>query len=223
MQRAMRLLGTATPGSRVDDLATLSIGECNRRLITLRGLMFGDTVEAISRCSSCGAELEFSFELPDVCHNPRSDDMNKKPFVKQGYTVSFRAPTSSDLLAVAAIPGMDAAREELFRRCIISARYRKKAIPADTIPPHVAEALEEWIAQIDPLADIRVNLTCSSCQTSWDETFDIGSFFWHEIHAAALRIMREVHELAMAYGWNEREILGMSPVRRETYLEMIGR
>jgi hypothetical protein len=32
-------------------------------------------------------------------------------------------------------------------------------------------------------------------------------------------LLDEVHVLARAYGWNEREILGLSAARRAAYLE----
>ena len=33
----------------------------------------------------------------------------------------------------------------------------------------------------------------------------------------------EVHALASAYHWHERDILALSPVRRQAYLELLGR
>ena len=53
-------------------------------------------------------------------------------------------------------------------------------------------------------------------------TFDIGAFFWSEIDAWAGRILQQVHVLASAYGWSERDVLALSPVRRQLYLGMVG-
>jgi hypothetical protein len=36
------------------------------------------------------------------------------------------------------------------------------------------------------------------------------------------RLLREVHTLALAYGWREADILNMSARRRRFYLEMAG-
>jgi hypothetical protein len=33
--------------------------------------------------------------------------------------------------------------------------------------------------------------------------------------------LRDVHELASAYGWRESEILALSPQRRQAYLELV--
>jgi hypothetical protein len=47
------------------------------------------------------------------------------------------------------------------------------------------------------------------------------SFFWNEIEAWACRVLHDVHTLAGAYGWSEREVLRLSPTRRQMYLEMV--
>jgi hypothetical protein len=50
--------------------------------------------------------------------------------------------------------------------------------------------------------------------------FDVVSYFWGEIEDWAMRLFRDVHSLAAAYGWSEREIIGMSARRRRLYLEL---
>ena len=55
----------------------------------------------------------------------------------------------------------------------------------------------------------------------WRAVFDIVTFFWSEIEAWACRILREVHILASAYGWCERDILALTSARRQFYLEMV--
>ena len=85
----------------------------------------------------------------------------------------------------------------------------------------IAEAVMERLAAADPQADVWIDLTCPACGRNWQEEFGILSFFWSEIHGWAARILREVHELARAYGWREAEILALSPWRRQAYLEML--
>ena len=78
----------------------------------------------------------------------------------------------------------------------------------------------EQIAASDPQADTRINLTCPECRHAWSEVFDIASFFWAEVDALARRTLREVNVLARVYGWAERDILALSPSRRQIYLAM---
>jgi len=46
-------------------------------------------------------------------------------------------------------------------------------------------------------------------------------FLWTEITSQARRLLHEVHLLATTYGWHEADILAMSAIRRQYYLEMV--
>jgi len=77
------------------------------------------------------------------------------------------------------------------------------------------------MASADPLAEIRLKFDCAECAHQWNESLDIVAFMWLEIEARARRLLTEVHALAAAYGWTEREILSLSEPRRSLYLEMV--
>ena len=78
------------------------------------------------------------------------------------------------------------------------------------------------MADADPQADVQLAMTCPTCGQTRKAAFDIASFFWSEIERWSLRMFREVHTLATAYGWREKEILGMSAWRRQVYLQLVG-
>ena len=50
---------------------------------------------------------------------------------------------------------------------------------------------------------------------------DAGAVLWDEIDARARALLGEVHLLAAAYGWTEREILALGAERRASYLSMV--
>jgi len=77
------------------------------------------------------------------------------------------------------------------------------------------------MATADPQAETELSLKCVECGLEWQEPFDIESFFWMEVQAWAMRTLREVHQLAAAYGWGEKEILKMHPRRRSLYLSLM--
>jgi hypothetical protein len=66
-----------------------------------------------------------------------------------------------------------------------------------------------------------MELCCPECGRRWEVVFDIGGFLWAEINDWAEHTLRTVHSLAEAYGWSEREILNLSPLRRQLYLGMV--
>jgi hypothetical protein len=85
------------------------------------------------------------------------------------------------------------------------------------LPQHALDALSQQIEKLDPQAEIRTALTCPACSHQWEVLFDIAGFLWTEINNWAERTLRSVNLLASAYGWTEREILSLSPVRRQLY------
>ncbi len=82
------------------------------------------------------------------------------------------------------------------------------------------EEIEAFLAKTDPQAETLIDLTCPACGHGWTVALDIGSFLWTRWNALAKRLLREVHVLARAYGWREPDILALSWIRRQAYLEM---
>jgi len=83
------------------------------------------------------------------------------------------------------------------------------------------ERIGESMAQADPLAEILLGFECPACLHNCSEALDLPTFLWAEIDALVRRLLLEVHTLASAYGWSEREILSLSDARRRLYLEMV--
>ena len=116
---------------------------------------------------------------------------------------------------------LDGARATLLTGCIASATRDGEVIEASALPSEVLDTVVARLRQLDPQADVALDLTCPQCQHGWREPFDIVTFFWSEVAVAARRLLVEVHDLASAYGWSESEILHLSPARRDAYLEML--
>jgi hypothetical protein len=108
----------------------------------------------------------------------------------------------------------------LLTGCVTEASFEGNVLSAQMLPECVLQEIEVRIADIDPQADIRLNLVCPECNKTWMQVFDIVSYFWMEIDAWAHRILLEVSVLARAFGWRESEILELSPARRQIYLAM---
>lgn len=113
------------------------------------------------------------------------------------------------------------ADKALLKSCILNAEHSGKAYDINELPASVLEALSHRIMELDPQAEIRIDLTCPECSHHWEVLFDITRFLWTEINAWAERTLQTVHRLARAYGWSEQEILSLSPVRRQLYLGLV--
>ena len=218
--RALTLLSASTGAGR-DQLARLSVGERDRLLLTLREYTFGPRLDAVAGCPSCGERLELSFDVADVTVEREGPAEDSLPLSVGGYETVFRRLTSLDLLAVARAPDARAARRTLFTRCLLSARRGDEEITADLLPDEVVESLAAAMAEADPQADVELALECPGCGCGWSEPLDVCAFLWGEIDAWAMRTFCELHALARAYGWTEREVLSLSAWRRQFYLRMV--
>ena len=217
LDRALTILAAATPGSNKDDLANLSIGELNARLLKLRTLTLGKSAVGFAECPRCSERLEFPIDTATIASPTKTTAHQPFQCEVNGTQVRFRLPTSRDLAEVVVARDSSHALRELARNCVIGTG----ASDLSELDPELIEALGKAMLEADPLAEISIALTCPNCAYEWESFFEIADFFWNELAAQATRLLREIDALAWAYGWNEREILALSPQRRQTYLELI--
>lgn len=226
--RALALLGACSPDTASDKLAALPVGARDARLLRLRESLFGHSIAAVSQCPECGEKLDVAFNVEDVLDVPPEtidrviDDrgIQTHHLNEDGYDIAYRLPTSADLIAVSLLPDDSAPQHALLQRCVIGVQQSGVSTTIDLLPDTIITALSNDMANADPYAQIELALSCPACDHAWHSLFDIASFLWSEVHAWAQRILHEVHTLARAYGWRELDILTMSPIRRQIYLDL---
>ena len=175
-------------------------------------------LEAGAACPSCGEHLEVALRTDDIRTTAPSG--GGVVYVETcGYQVQARVPTSADLLAAVGHVA-ESAHAALLRRCVFGIRQADDEVDAATLPDAVAQAVIRELAARDPQAEVLLSLRCPACEHEWSTPFDILAYLWDEIDDWARRLLSEVHTLASAYGWSERDVLGMSARRRRLYLEM---
>ena len=217
------LLAAACPESRPEDMAGLSIGRRDARLLSLRERLFGPHLASIGVCPACGEQLELGFEVTDILIETEEEPPSRLTLEMDGYEILFRLPDTSDLAALEMTgASRQAIRSLMLNRCLSEARYNGKEQKVEELPTAIVDEVTERMSVADPQADVKLSLDCPSCGNRWLAPFDILSFLWSEIETWARRLLREVHLLARAYGWSEADILAMSALRRQTYLEMLG-
>ena len=222
LQRALTLLASAWTDASPDQLAQLSLGQRDGQLLTLREWAFGSQLKGVAACPACSEKLEVEFDVSDIRVAAAPSLAEEFSIATKGYEIRCRLPNSADLFCLRADEEISANELRLLERCMLSARSNGSEVTVDQLPKEVINAVAKRMAEADPQADVELALNCPACAHRWTAPFDIVSFFWTEINAWALRMLREVHLLASAYGWSEKEILSLSPCRRQAYLEMIG-
>ena len=134
-----------------------------------------------------------------------------------GRSWDVRGPNSRDLAAAAAASDLDRARRVILSRCL---RNGPDTVDESDWTDELQAALAARLSELDPLAEILIDLRCAACGHAWQSVFDIAGFFWNEIHVRGRRLLQEIDLLARTYGWTEGEILGMTDHRRRLYVGM---
>jgi hypothetical protein len=211
IDRALTILAAAVPETGDAALGDLPIGERNRRLLAIRARTFGEDIEALATCTACGERV--AMHVPATVLGDRLPD----PGAGSDRPPDVRRLTSRDLAAAARCADAGSARLLLARRALADAATGDETVLA----PEAVEAVGRRLQEIDPLAVVLLDVHCPACGAAWECELDVAEFLWIEIEAQALRVLRDVHVLASAYGWREVDILALSPLRRRAYLELV--
>lgn len=95
---------------------------------------------------------------------------------------AFGVPDSRDMANVASELDAEAAALRLLERCCI-------AHPGTAVPALAAMLgdVEARLEAADPIADLRLAVSCEACGHAWDATLDAGALLWDEVrrHAEA--------------------------------------
>jgi hypothetical protein len=237
-EHAVELLALASLETSRERLTALSLGQRDAALLDLRERLFGTRMVALAVCPACGERLDLTFDTRQI--RKGSHELDRTPDQEaaaevavsvEGYELRLRPANTGDALVIAdrwersqaagIEDGLEVARGLLLKRCLLSADHAGLAMEAEQIPAEVAEVAVQRMAEADPMADIQLAMTCPACAREWSAALDMVSFLWSEIEVWAWRLLNEVHTLASAYGWPEREILAMSANRRQCYLHMV--
>jgi hypothetical protein len=211
IDQALLALRATLPEDRGTAVADWTLGRRNRALLELHSACFGSRLRAWAACEHCREKMEFEVEIRSLL-GPGEEASQEETVVVNGRT--FRLPTSRDLAEAARESDAALGGFRLLERCHIEG-------DAGAWTEEDLNVVGDCFAKADPMAELRMALACPVCGEAHEETLDPVTFLWSELQAVARRTLLEVHTLATAYGWSEREILGLSDLRRSLYLQMV--
>ena len=192
------------------DWADVPLGVRDARLLALRCAWFGPRFDAVLACPSCAHLLTLGLDLRQFMAEPPPPS---GPVVVAGRR--YRCPTSRDLAAIVGAGDVDHAAAQLLAQLALDGGPQAGWQAADIA------TIESALDAADPLAHLALSVTCEQCEHTWSAPLDIGACLWDELAAQAREVVEQVHLLAGAYGWSERDILGMPAPRRRLYLQRV--
>lgn len=220
--RALIALGPAFPETRPGELAALTAGERNARLLALRRDAIGPVMHALVKCPVCAEPLEFDQRIDEMLDGYAPPVEREFSFACGDHVARYRLLTSEDLAHAAVQSDEPGARLALIERALLSLSRGGKPLDLADAPEEFLDLLAQDMSERDPLAHLQVPLACAACEHVWAATLQIVPFFWAELERQAKQVLEDVVALARYYSWTEPQILALSPARRQYYLDAIG-
>ena len=221
LRRALLLLAAACDDVSAERVVEWSVGQRDAALLRLRERQFGPNLASRTSCPECREQAEFQLRCGDLLQAASAPTTGMLRAEWGEWKAEFRLPTSSDLEAIDPQGAPERNRHLLLARCVRSLHRGGAAVAADELPAELGTLIAARMAEADPHAELRLDLTCPACGHRWQALLDVVSYFWTELHGWAVRLLRDVHALASAYGWSEADILALTVRRRQLYLEFL--
>ncbi|TYT23828.1 hypothetical protein FZO89_16560 [Luteimonas viscosa] len=197
-----------------------SLAERNRLALQRYADLFGTDAELIGRCAQCGTAVEFTIDarhcvaaLPAPGTHAADDDPQWHTLDGHDDAPRFRLPTPEDLYALEGVDEPEAFADALLARCV------EGNLPAAA---ETREAIGARMQALMPGATLDFSLQCPDCRHAWEAPLDPVELLWRVLRARAERLLSDVALIAQRFGWCERDILALGPVRRAAYLQLAG-
>jgi hypothetical protein len=197
----------------------LVVGDREALMLNLRRITFGEKLEPVVRCpkAECNQQMDVPLQVSGLLVDPAPSALPE--FCERDLpgigTFRFSLPCGQDLEEVAELARSDAqaAARTLLGRCT--------GRPVEELTAREVETIGGWMSDLDPQAEIRLDLLCPECGYAFTTLLDAGAYLFEETVIRSRELYREVHLLAFHYHWSEAEILGMTPTKRKRYLDLL--
>ena len=184
-----------------DEARALTVGDRDRVLLALRGVLVGDAMECVCACA-CGETLELTVSVAALL-----GDSPETPAPLEANGVRAVTGADHERAGLRALEDPDAAEDELVRGCMVD---------CDDV-----DSAADLLAELDPGAEILLRGPCPACGAEVVAALDPVAYLWTELEHRRAQLEADVHALASHYHWSEAEIVGLDPQRRARYIELI--
>lgn len=224
LDRALTILSVALPDAPASELINLTLGQRNALLFLVRKATFGDSLNHVVNCPECGEQMEFSQKIKDllkIAPDPETIPSSIE-FDYQDYRLVCQVPTSLDIANIINQEDdhLHSIAKKVTLQSVLELHHKGKMIENSVLPEELVPEIIKKLQEADSFAELFSRIDCVKCQFSWKAVFEIGDYLWQEISTHAKMLMRDVDYLSKSYGWSEHEILAMTAMRRQRYIEL---
>jgi hypothetical protein len=163
-------------------------------------------------CTRCGSSFDVPIRYSDLPVKPAGEGFPFTQAATSAGPLRLRVPTGADQEMVARLEDPAEARRRLARRCLV------EPVPARFTDEDL-EAIEAALEEVAPELTTRAQVACVDCGKPHELFLDP----YVCLSRASEEIFTDIHALASAYHWSEREILSLPRDRRHLYMTLLDR
>lgn len=199
-----------------DAVERLACGAQDALLLRCAASLWPGPVWLQADCARCGSRYDLHLRLEDVPVTPPGPGFPTVTIETSLGPRSFDVPNGRHAEQVAALPAMDVASLRRRALAVLGIGAEAEADAARFSDADLAR-IDAALEAAAPEAADEISALCPNCGGPTTAAFD--PLDWALPSAASL--LREIHLLASAYHWSEREILDLPRFRRARYLALI--
>jgi hypothetical protein len=209
-----------TPDSQVPQtVRNLAAGDRVALVLGIRRMLFGDRIDCLVSCPSCGSEMSVELFIHKLTQSKAPWPTGDGEFEVDGRKLKLRPVAGADLESASEPPGGADNEEKLVRSCIT---FSDPPLP-ERLSEGLLSAVSEKLGELDPQADLQLDLACPACAVRFQTPFFAEGFVLTEIERLQPQLEKEVHWIAFNYNWTENEILSLPITKRKRYVDLINR
>jgi hypothetical protein len=196
-------------------VSRLSVGDRVLLMLHLREQVLGDALHCTLDCPKCSEKMSLDMSVTALLEQRAVATVSA--FVEtDGLFMKVRPATHLDQeLLLSNSPG---GIQTFAESCIVSC---EPPLPSGGAKEAVVIAIDKKLKEMDPLADIVLELKCPGCGHGFETVFDPEAFLLNELEMQSRQLDWEVHWLAFHYHWSEESILSLTSKKRRRYVEFI--
>ncbi len=201
----------------------LAAGDRDALALHLRRITLGDRMGCVLTCPACGKRMDLDLSASALLCPPYAweGEWHEATISRDDgrHVYRLRVPNGRDLESAAslALGDLEVLESFLLRACVTSSAGEA----VGDLPAAAQGELTARLADLDPQAELIIDMACAHCAAAIQMPFDPAAFLFEELAARAEALYGEVHTLALHYHWSERDILTMPQGKRRLYLQLL--
>lgn len=168
----------------------------------------------VGTCAACGEPFDLGIDVAVLPVKEAGEGYPVAEPVTSMGRLRLRVPTGADQESLPDGDGRGAVLR-LVERCRLS--VDGASVAGAGLSQADLDIIDEALDAVSPAVSTRVETSCPGCQAR--NEVDVDPYF--AVEYLSRQILDDVHEMAIAYHWSERDILALPTARRHEYLARI--